>query len=106
MTNAQKDAEIAKRIKQLNDLRGELVVLRSERSTGIKQVCNAAGFYSNHQDNTCLPYYRSYGGPWPSSKAIDSCEQSIRQLKTQAKAILEELKGLGVDEELFKLNGD
>ena len=108
MNDSQKKGEIADRIKRLSELREELAVTRSTLNKSLGEVAMAGRYYSEHLPPSKVPEYNAVPVQpvtWPSSEDIASNEKIIAGFRREADTILAELKDLGVDSNLFKING-
>ena len=106
MTDSQKQSEIASRITRLSNIRSELAVANSNLRQSVKALAEVGRYYVPR-------VYKPYDRPpppekpsdWPSSETVASQEKSVAQLKSDADDVIAELKELGVDEGLFRING-
>ena len=103
MTDSQKQSEIVERIKRLSDLRGELAVASSKLNKMVRAVAEAGRHYAGYISK--IPSRAPKPSEWSSSEEVSSQEQVIVDLKREADVIIGELKDLGVDDGLFKING-
>ena len=108
MNYSQKKVEVADRIEKLSQLRAELAVARSELNKDLQKVSLAGYYYRNEVPSFSRPP-RSFPTDkpenWPSSEDIASQENTVATFKSEADTILGELKDLGVDIDLFRING-
>lgn len=107
MTDSQKQSEIADRITRLSKIRGELAVANSNLGKSTKALADVGLYYvprvySPHQVPRKQPEKPS---EWPSSETVSSQEKQVTELKSEADSLITELKELGVDEGLFRING-
>lgn len=110
MTDSEMRDEIAGRIARLSEIRADLVVARSGLQEGMRRLVSAA--HATGGTSSSEPQWRPEAmrnqniKPWPTKDELDECSARIDRLKGEADVVLRELAGLGVDSELFKLNGD
>ncbi len=107
MTDTKKQSEITDRLKRLSEIREELTVAKSKRSKDLRKIALAGRFFSRHLPQESRGV-RDPGEPvsWPSSDEVNVLQKEIDEFKHEADEILSELKALGIDSELFKINGN
>lgn len=110
MTQTEKDARITKLVRQLSAIREDLGAARAERRDGLSRL-RAAGDAvkaTGAGDPTWDPGQNPalQPKPWPTRDELHELNARIDRLKADAARAVEELRGLGVDGGLFKLNGD
>ncbi len=105
MTDSDKESEIVVRITRLNDIRAELAIVRSAFNKNCYSLANAGRYYDaivrdKNASRSDKP------DPWPSHDEVISIEGTIDTLKSEAETLISELRDLGIDGDLFKINGD
>ncbi len=105
MSEDEKQTEIAKRITKLNDIRAELTVAKSTWREAREGMIEAGQYYRSTMDPSDLKT-RPGPHPWPSTEDLQSVEDKMSRLIGDATVLIEELKGLGIDGDLFKINDD
>ena len=107
MTKDEQGKEIADRIARLSSIRGELVVNRASMKKSIDLLAAVGQLMQTSQNRVWpQPDYVEPIDPWPSKESLDSLANVISALKKEADALIGELKGLGLDPDLFAINGD
>ena len=78
MTDSEKKAEIADRLKRLSKLREELAVARSNLDKDLQKVAFAGKFYCDHHpDYPAPPSHDRQPKNRPSSQEVDSNKNTI-----------------------------
>ena len=103
MTDREKQYELGVRVARLSDIRSELTVSRKQRDVALKNLRLAGGDRQNVDDYSRNP---PRDEEWPSPREIRDLEKTVSDLEGEARIIISELRNLGVDGGLFKLNGD
>ena len=99
MTETQKQSEIALRITRLNDIRSDLTVAKSKW----RKQCGAlkeAGLHADH-----IGPESSFNNSWPTPEAFYKTVSEIKSIRKEADTLISELRDLGIDADLFKING-
>ncbi len=94
---SKEEAAIGKRVFRLSQLRKELTLARSEFENGAAQLRTALDRMKVAQTTANVT--------WPTHKEHHELEAKINALQQEADKLIQELSNLGVDADLFKLNG-
>ncbi len=106
MTETERHHEIGARIDRLKEIRAELTVARSRHQEGLGRLSAVGGRITRAADGKyALPPLPPFA-PWPSQDQFVEWDATISRLKAEAGILIQELTSLGLDPELFKLNGD
>ncbi len=101
MTESEEQDEIGARIARLNEIRAELTVVRSKYQESLGRL-GAAG----SRITQGAPPLARLAEPLPGLHQLGEWNATMSRLKAEAGNIIQELTNLGLDPELFKLNGD
>ncbi len=107
MTATEKQNEIAVHITRLSDLRAEIAAARRKLQNGLNRLLSAAQAI-NHDSVTRGPSWADQHRnpePWPSKAEVEEMDKELAGLKSEADHIIQDLTDLGVDSNLFKING-
>ena len=105
MSEDEKKSEIADRIARLSEIRSDLSVARSRLSAAYSHIVQAGVYYAR-LTKAPSPKHPSKPDEWPSLGEIESADDQVKTLKGEAAKLIRELKELGIDENLFKINGE
>lgn len=94
----ENEVAAGKRVSKLSKIRKQLVILKSDRERMLEQLEIAA---KRLREKPTPPLIT-----WPSSEEYRLVQSKIRKLQKEADVIIKELRELGIDADLFKLNGD
>ncbi len=106
MTESEKQDEIGARIARLNEIRAELTVVRSKHQEGLGRLNAAGSRITQAADGKHAVLPGPPLGHWPSQDQLGEWNATMSRLKAEAGNIIQELTNLGLDPELFRLNGD
>lgn len=96
MSAEQKNSEIGSRIVRLGEIRGERAVSRAKLDGFRKAISAAKESFSNEESATLS---------WPNPQDVNTEKSRIASLNSEAETIILELKDLGVDSSLLRING-
>ena len=100
MTNKEKGQEIGDRTIRLSVIRGELAVSRKKRDDALANLRLAGQNVDQYNNNP------PHDEQWLSPTEIRDLIFNVTKLEKEAREIISELRELGADENLFRLNGD
>ena len=100
MTNDQKGNEIGSRTLRLSSIRSELAVFRKKRDDALASLRRAG----QQVDDYLLRHANDY--EWPTPAEVRALIARVIESEQEARKIISELRDLGADAGLFKLNGD
>ena len=107
MTATEKQNEIAVRITRLSDLRAEIAAARSKLQDGLYRLESAAQAINRDSVAKGPSWEGKHRNPepWPSKAEVEEMNKAMVALKSEASHIIQDLTDLGVDSNLFKING-
>ena len=100
MTAEKKAQEIGTRVIRLSDLRGELAVARKRRDDAIALLRHAGQYAPNYLDKP------PEDDEWLSPADLRDRIKAVMAIEKEARQNISELRELGADADLFRLNGD
>ena len=100
MTAEKKAQEIGMRVSRLSELRGELAIARKSRDEAIANL--------RYAGKQAYDYIKKppEGDEWLSPADFRDRITGVVNLENEARKTISELRELGADADLFKLNGD
>ena len=101
MTDERKHRETGERLRRLSEIRSELTVER-RALRDMRDALTAAGAKAD----TLGTRFEEAPETWPTPDAFYAATRRLRDLKREADDLIRELHGLGIDADLFRLNGD
>lgn len=90
------ETKIAGNLSRLTEIRKELALVKAQRRTQCKQLEDAGMRAGADPDPN---------REWPSPQDVQRAWRAIKTLQEEADTLIHELKELGIEPELFRLNG-